>query len=52
MNNAGTAGIGVDGDVTIIQEMIERDVASVFADGQVRFWTSRFIIMVCIAFLP
>lgn len=35
VNNAGTAGIGVEGDVSIIQELVEGDAASVLATGQV-----------------
>lgn len=35
VNNAGTSGIAVEGDVSIIQELVEGDVTSVLATGQV-----------------
>ncbi|KAH6838007.1 Rossmann-fold superfamily protein [Perilla frutescens var. hirtella] len=34
VNNAGAAGIGLEGDASIIQELVQGDAASVFADGQ------------------
>lgn len=37
VNNAGVSGIELEGDVSILQEIIERDVASVFADAEVFF---------------
>ncbi|KAL0397875.1 UNVERIFIED_CONTAM: (-)-isopiperitenone reductase [Sesamum calycinum] len=34
VNNAGIAGVGLDGDTLILQEIIDGDIASVFADGK------------------
>ncbi|KAL1549890.1 (+)-neomenthol dehydrogenase [Salvia divinorum] len=34
VNNAGIGGIGLEGDASIIQEIIEADVASVLANGE------------------
>ncbi|KAL0428905.1 UNVERIFIED_CONTAM: (-)-isopiperitenone reductase [Sesamum radiatum] len=34
VNNAGIAGVGLDGDTWILQEIIDGNIASVFADGK------------------
>lgn len=35
VNNAGAAGIGIEGDPLVITELVEGDIASVFSDGEV-----------------
>lgn len=44
MNNAGISGVEVDGDISLLQEYIEADMAYLVAGGQVCF--HEFLLLV------